>query len=78
MDAIFEHVTYSTNEAERRRAYHDLSELINQQCWLIWLPSQLMKIPVRSRFGNVEPSPVPHRVLWNIDRVFARSGAGGA
>ena len=78
LDQLFDVVTYSHDAAERHRAYHDISTLINDQAFLIWLPTQILKIPVRSRFGNVEPAAVPHRVLWNIDRVFVRSGSGGA
>jgi len=37
---------------------------------VVWLPTQLRKIPVRTRFGNVHPSPMPHRILWNSAVLF--------
>jgi hypothetical protein len=49
---------------------------MNQQAWFVWLPTQMMKLPVRTRFGNVHPTPIPPRILWNIDRVFVRRGPG--
>jgi hypothetical protein len=38
----------------------------------IWLPIQTVKVPVSNRFGNVQPSVMAHRILWNIDRVFLK------
>jgi len=32
----------------------------------------MMKLPVRNGFGNLQPVALPHRLLWNIDRVFVR------
>ena len=26
-----------------------------------------------TRFGNTKPSAIPHRLLWNIDRVFVNT-----
>jgi hypothetical protein len=33
-----------------------------------------MRIPVSRRFGNVHPSPMPHRILWNAEVLFVKSG----
>ena len=40
--------------------------------WFIWLPTLNAKLPVRNRFGNLQPSVIPHRLLWNIDRVYVK------
>jgi hypothetical protein len=37
-----------------------------------------MKLPVRNKFGNVRPSVIPHRILWNIEQVFVKPHAGRA
>ena len=76
VDALMEENVSTTDDAARRRSYRELMQIVNDQCWLVWLPTQLMKIPVRDRFGNVEPSPMPHRILWNADRIFVRASAG--
>jgi len=41
---------------------------------VVWLPVQIIKIPISNRFGNLEPTIIPHRILWNIDRVYMKSG----
>ena len=45
---------------------------MNEQAWFIWLPILKIKLPVSNRFGNVQPSVMAHRILWNIDRVFVK------
>lgn len=75
LDSLFERNVYALNAAVRKRTYHEIAELMAKQCWFVWLPSQQIRIPVRARFGNVQPTVVPHRVLWNSDRLFVRAGA---
>lgn len=58
--------------AIRKQTWREVMKIVNEQCWLVWLPSQQMKLPVRTRFGNVQPSPMPHRILWNADRIYRK------
>jgi peptide/nickel transport system substrate-binding protein len=63
----------STNDLnERRRTWNDIQKTLNEQCFVIWLPTINTKLPVRNKFGNLQPSIIPHRLLWNIDRVFVK------
>jgi peptide/nickel transport system substrate-binding protein len=69
----------STNDtAVRHATWKEIQDTVNDQCWLIWLPALTVKVPVRDRFGNVQPSVIPHRILWNIDRVYVKARAGRA
>ena len=56
----------------RRRAWKEIQNIMNEQAWFIWLPIPKIKLPVSNRFGNVQPSVMAHRLLWNIDRVFVK------
>jgi peptide/nickel transport system substrate-binding protein len=58
--------------AERRRTWNEIQATVNEQAFVIWLPTINAKLPVRNRFGNLQPSVIPHRLLWNIDRVFVK------
>lgn len=62
--------------AGRQAAYREMSQTLNDQAFLIWLPTVIMKLPVSSRFGNVHPSPMPHRILWNADAIFVKHPGG--
>lgn len=61
------------NMAERRRTWNDIQKTINDECFVIWLPTINTKLPVRNKFGNLQPVVIPHRLLWNIDRVFLKA-----
>jgi hypothetical protein len=60
---------------ERKRTWAEVEKIVNDQCFVVWLPVIRVKLPVRNKFGNLEPSVIPHRLLWNIDRVFLKPGA---
>lgn len=77
VDELMTRIVYTRDEGARRAAWHELMSVVNDQCWLVWLPIMDLKLPVRTRFGNVAPSPMPSRVLWNSDRIFVKPGQGG-
>ena len=62
--------------AGRKAAYHEMSQTLNDEAFLVWLPTLMMKLPISSRFGNVHPSPMPHRILWNADAIFVKHPDG--
>ncbi len=75
MNALFQQHVSTTDLAARRASFHDMSQLLNDESFVVWLPAQELKIPVSARFGNVHPSPMPHRILWNADRIFEKRPA---
>jgi peptide/nickel transport system substrate-binding protein len=69
-------VIVSVPELEKRRAaWREAQNIVNEQCWFIWLPTQVIKLPLSNRFGNTHPSPIDHRLLWNIEQVYLKSRA---
>jgi len=73
IDSLFEIQADTLDDAVRHDAWRRMQDLVNQECFVIWLPSQIVKLPVRDGFGNLHPVALPHRILWNIDRVFVRA-----
>ena len=71
INALFQDHLATMDLAKRRAAYHDMSVVLNDECFVIWLPTSILKMPVSNRFGNIQPSPMPHRIMWNADRIFA-------
>jgi peptide/nickel transport system substrate-binding protein len=67
----------TTDPAERHRTWNEIQKLVNDDCFIVWLPTQNAKVPVRNRFGNLQPVVISHRLLWNIDRVFVKSRVRG-
>ncbi len=62
----------TSDSAERHRTWNELQQTVNEQEFVVWLPTLVTKLPVRNKFGNLQPSIIPHRLLWNIDRVFMK------
>jgi peptide/nickel transport system substrate-binding protein len=63
----------STQDLEIRKGlWKEIETIINQQAWLIWLPILDYGAPVSNKFGNVQPSPLAHRLLWNVERIYMK------
>ncbi|TMQ69191.1 MAG: hypothetical protein E6K81_15500, partial [Candidatus Eisenbacteria bacterium] len=75
IDRLISQNVTTVDMAERHRTYDRLQTIMNDQCWFVWLPTQIQKMPVRDKFGNLHPVVIPHRLLWNIEEVFVRSGS---
>ncbi len=56
----------------RRQRWKEIQTIWNEQAWFIWLPILNVKVPVSDRFGNVQPSVMAHRILWNIEQVYVK------
>ena len=69
--ALDEMLTTQDHQLQKER-WKEIQNIVNDQGWFIWLPIQRIKVPVSNRFGNVQPSVMAHRILWNIDRVFVK------
>ncbi len=72
VDALVEANVTTMDMAERKRTWTEIQNLVNEECFVIWLPTLVYKVPIRNRFGNVHPTVIPHRIIWNIDRVFVK------
>lgn len=76
IDSLFQEHVATLDLARRRATFREMSRILNDECFVVWLPTLTLRIPVSDRFGNVHPSPMPHRILWNSDRIFQKRAAG--
>jgi ABC-type transport system substrate-binding protein len=76
IDALMDQNIGTLDPALQKSTWLEMQNLLNESCYFIWLPTQIMRLPVRNRFGNLMPSNMPHRLLWNIETVFARPAHG--
>jgi peptide/nickel transport system substrate-binding protein len=70
IDALMDEIVSVQDPAARKRAYKEVETIINEQAWFIWLPIANQKLPVSNRFGNVQPSILAHRILWNVETFY--------
>jgi len=73
IDALMDSLVSTPDLARRQQEWKDIQNLVNQECFIVWLPTLVARIPIRNRFGNVQPSVMAHRILWNIDRVYVKT-----
>jgi peptide/nickel transport system substrate-binding protein len=72
IDALMDEIVSVQDPVARKRAYKEVETIINEQAWFIWLPIANQKLPVSNRFGNVQPSILAHRILWNVASIYAK------
>jgi peptide/nickel transport system substrate-binding protein len=72
IDRLMDEIVTNQDRAAQKRAWKEIQTIMNEQSWFIWLPILQVKLPISDRFGNVQPSIMAHRFLWNIERVFAK------
>jgi peptide/nickel transport system substrate-binding protein len=72
MDALMDEIVTVQDMAARKRAYKEVESIVNEQAWFIWLPIANQKLPVSNRFGNVQPSILAHRILWNVEAIYVK------
>ncbi|MFN7916528.1 MAG: ABC transporter substrate-binding protein [Vicinamibacterales bacterium] len=72
IDQLMDTLVASNDLKVRQAAWLEVENIVNEQAWMIWLPTLKAKIPMRNRFGNAKPSVIPHRLIWNIDTVFVK------
>jgi len=72
IDSLMDTLVTNSDLAVRKQSWKEIQDIVNTQAWVIWLPTINSKLPMSTRFGNAKPSPIPHRLLWNIDRVFVK------
>ena len=72
IDSLMDTLVTNSDLTVRKQSWKEIQDIVNTQAWVIWLPTINSKLPMSTRFGNAKPSPIPHRLLWNIDRVFVK------
>jgi len=72
IDALMDVIVGTPDMPKRKEAWREIQNLVNDQAWFIWLPTQVLKAPVSSRFGNVRLNAIPPPLLRGIDEIFVR------
>ena len=60
----------------RQKAWNEVQDIVNEQAWQIWLPTQLNRVPVSNRFGNMVPTALPHVLVRDIETVYVKATDG--
>ena len=72
IDQLVDKLVTTIDMGERKKISKEIDTIWNEQGWFVWLPILNVKLPVSNRFGNVQPSVMAHRILWNIEQVYVK------
>ena len=72
IDELMDELTSTQDTARGSARIEKLETIVNEQGWFTWLPIRQQKVPVSNRFGNVEPSILRHRILWNAESIYQK------
>jgi peptide/nickel transport system substrate-binding protein len=73
IDRLMDTIVSSHDLEARLAAYREAENILNEMSWLIWLPIRNQKMPISNRFGNLEPSILRHRILWNSYKMYVKA-----
>ena len=73
IDQLMDVIVTNPDLGARKAAYKEVETITNEQEWWIWLPIRRQKVPISNRFGNLQPSILPHRLLWNAERIYVKA-----
>jgi peptide/nickel transport system substrate-binding protein len=72
IDQLMDVIMSTPDLDERRKAYKEIETIAGEQAWITWLPIRVQKIPISNRFGNLQPSILRHRILWNSYALYVK------
>jgi len=72
IDQLLDEIITNLDLEAEKRAWKEIETIMNQQAWFIWLPIRDYQLPISNRFGNLQPSVLAHRVLWNAERIYLK------
>lgn len=72
IDQLMDEILTNQDVAAQKKAWREMQVIVSEQAWMIWLPVLEIKLPVSNRFGNVQPSIMAHRLLWNVERLYVK------
>lgn len=76
IDALMDVIVSSPELPVRQKAWNEVQDIVNEQAWQIWLPTQLNRVPVSNRFGNMVPTALPHVLVRDIETVYVKATDG--
>jgi peptide/nickel transport system substrate-binding protein len=72
IDQLLDEIITNPDLDAEKRAWREIETIVNEQAWMIWLPIRDYALPASNRFGNLRPSILAHRLLWNIEQVYLK------
>ncbi|MDI6785283.1 MAG: ABC transporter substrate-binding protein [bacterium] len=57
---------------KRREIYNKVQEIIMNNCPMLYLPGRTLYLAAKNKIGNIKPTVLEHRLLWNQEELYFR------
>jgi len=78
IDRLMEQQLTATSNAQRKKLYDRVQEILNERQPMIFLASPDVLVGAKKSIGNFHPAVIEPYVLWNVDQLYQRNGAENA
>jgi peptide/nickel transport system substrate-binding protein len=72
IDSLMDEMARVEDYPKRKRMWDRIQEIVTDQAVFIFLPSEKAYLVARDRIGNLRPTVIPHRVLWNAPQLYLK------
>jgi len=78
IDRLMEQQLTATNNAQRKKLYDRVQEVLAERQPMIFLASPDILAGAKKNIGNFHPAVLEPYVLWNVEQLYRRTGAENA
>jgi len=78
IDRLMEQQLTATNNAQRKKLYDRVQEILAERQPMIFLASPDILAGAKKNIGNFHPAVLEPYVLWNVEQLYRRTGAENA
>jgi len=72
VDSLMEELSRDDDYPRRKRLWDRVQEIVTDQAVVIYLPSEKAYVVASRKLGNLRPTLIPHRVLWNSPQIYLK------
>jgi peptide/nickel transport system substrate-binding protein len=76
IDRLMDVVVGEHDYAKRKAAFDRVQELMCEQQFCIYLVNRNLYVGIRNRVQNTQPSVIRQHVIWNVQELWMKDGAG--
>jgi peptide/nickel transport system substrate-binding protein len=78
IDGLMTRQLTALNFADRKKLYDRVQEILAEQEPMIFLASPDILTGAKNTIGNFHPAVLEPYVLWNVEQLYLRNGAGAS
>jgi len=77
IDGLMEQQGSTPGFAQRKKLYDRVQEILAENQPMIFLASPDILVGAKNSLGNIHPAVLEPYLLWNVEQLYFRTGAGG-